>query len=183
MNDITYTVKLGDTLYNIAKKFNTTVKQLMELNNLNNTLLNVGQILHISKVDNNKNDSTENYEDFLKNNIGRGTLKIHTLIGNTFFPVQDVKVEVYKMFGDEKKVFFSGTTSDSGMIDDIILPTMSRRDDYLNGAVKYQISVKSDNYDSEDVMDVYIYDGIKSIQKIEMTPIEYVKFKDEANGK
>ncbi len=182
MNDITYTVKLGDTLYNIAKKFNTTVKQLMELNNLNNTLLNVGQILHISKIDEH-DDKDETYEEFIKNNMGMGTLKIHTLIGNTFFPVQDVKVEVYKMFGDEKKVFYSGTTSDSGMIDDIILPTKSRRDDYLNGAATYQISVKSDNYDSEDIMDVYIYDGIKSIQKIEMTPIEYAKFKDEANGK
>ena len=182
MNDITYTVKLGDTLYNIAKMFNTTVKQLMELNNLNNTLLNVGQILHISKIDEH-DDNVENYEEFIKNNMGKGTLKIHTLIGNTFFPVQDAQIEVYKMFGDEKKVFYSGKTSDSGIIDDIILPTKSRRDDYLNGAAVYQISVKSDNYDSEDVMDVYIYDGIKSIQKIEMTPTEYIKFKDEANGK
>ena len=140
-------------------------------------------ILHISKFDNNKDETIENYDEFIKNNLGRGTLKIHTLIGNTFFPVQDVKVEVYKMFGDEKKTFFSGTTSDSGIIDDIILPTKSRRDDYLNGAATYQISVEHNNYDTIEIKDVYIYDGVKSIQKIEMTPIEYSKLKGEENGK
>ena len=43
----TYTVKKGDSLYNIAKKFNTTVSQLTNLNNLSNANLSIGQILKI----------------------------------------------------------------------------------------------------------------------------------------
>ncbi len=41
----TYTVKSGDSLYSIAKKYNTTVARLKELNNLTSNLLNIGQIL------------------------------------------------------------------------------------------------------------------------------------------
>ncbi len=38
-----YTVKAGDTLYSIARKFNTTVNELVNLNNLNSTILSIGQ--------------------------------------------------------------------------------------------------------------------------------------------
>ena len=41
----TYTVQKGDSLYSIAKKFNTNVNILKELNNLNSNLLSIGQTL------------------------------------------------------------------------------------------------------------------------------------------
>lgn len=46
----TYKVVTGDTLYSIAKKFNTTVNELKSLNNLTNNTLNVGQIIAIPTV-------------------------------------------------------------------------------------------------------------------------------------
>ena len=39
---IVYTVKKGDNLYNIAKKYNTTVEEIKRYNNLQNNLLNIG---------------------------------------------------------------------------------------------------------------------------------------------
>ena len=42
-----YTVKAGDTLWSIAKRYNTTVEELMKLNNLNNDLLSIGKVLII----------------------------------------------------------------------------------------------------------------------------------------
>lgn len=42
-----YTVQKGDTLYSIAKKNNTTVQQLKQLNNLNTNTLTIGQIIAI----------------------------------------------------------------------------------------------------------------------------------------
>lgn len=45
----TYTVQKGDSLYSISKKFNTTPTTLMMLNNLSNTLLNIGQVLTVKK--------------------------------------------------------------------------------------------------------------------------------------
>lgn len=44
----TYTVKKGDTLTSIAKKFNTTVKNLATVNNISNpNNINVGQVLKV----------------------------------------------------------------------------------------------------------------------------------------
>ena len=43
----TYIVKKGDSLYKIAQTYNTTVSQLMKLNNLDNTIINVGQIIKL----------------------------------------------------------------------------------------------------------------------------------------
>lgn len=46
----TYTVKLGDSLYTIARRFKTTVDDLIDLNDLNNTNLSIGQVLKIREV-------------------------------------------------------------------------------------------------------------------------------------
>ena len=43
--ETTYTVQKGDSLYSIAKKYNTTVNRLKQLNNLTSNLLSIGQIL------------------------------------------------------------------------------------------------------------------------------------------
>ena len=44
-----YTVQRGDTLYSIASKYNTTVNDLINLNNLTSNNLSVGQVLRIPK--------------------------------------------------------------------------------------------------------------------------------------
>ena len=46
---IEYTVLPGDTLWAIARKYNTTVTAIQNLNQLTGTLINVGQILRIPK--------------------------------------------------------------------------------------------------------------------------------------
>ena len=42
-----YTVKSGDTLWLLARRFNTTVDAIMRLNGLTSDLLNIGQVLQI----------------------------------------------------------------------------------------------------------------------------------------
>ena len=42
-----YTVKSGDSLYSIARKYNTTVDSLKQKNNLTSNTITVGQILNI----------------------------------------------------------------------------------------------------------------------------------------
>ena len=46
-NNITYTVQRGDTLYNIARRYNTTVNELVRANNLTSDVLFIGQTLTI----------------------------------------------------------------------------------------------------------------------------------------
>jgi cell wall hydrolase sleB len=43
--ETTYTVQKGDSLYSIAKKYDTTVDRLKQLNNLSSNLLSIGQML------------------------------------------------------------------------------------------------------------------------------------------
>ena len=47
IGETTYTVKSGDSLYSIAKKFNTSVDLLKRKNGLDSTMLSIGQILKI----------------------------------------------------------------------------------------------------------------------------------------
>ena len=46
-NSNTYTVQKGDSLYSIAKKFNTTVNEIKAKNNLTSNTLSIGQVLKI----------------------------------------------------------------------------------------------------------------------------------------
>ena len=50
-NSNTYIVKSGDSLYSIAKKFNTTVSELKNINNLSSNLLVIGKELIIPNND------------------------------------------------------------------------------------------------------------------------------------
>ena len=57
-NSNVYIVKSGDSLYSIAKKFNTTVDELKKVNNLTNNILSINQKLIIpsSNINSNSND-------------------------------------------------------------------------------------------------------------------------------
>lgn len=46
-NETLYVVKAGDSLYSIASKYDTTVSDIMKLNNLKTNLLNIGMVLKI----------------------------------------------------------------------------------------------------------------------------------------
>ncbi|MDP3284845.1 MAG: LysM peptidoglycan-binding domain-containing protein, partial [Desulfobacterales bacterium] len=59
-----HVVKSGESLWIIANRFNTTVKNIQELNNLNNMDLHVGQVLYIQKQgnENQNNDVLKKYQ-------------------------------------------------------------------------------------------------------------------------
>ena len=49
-NMFMYTVKSGDTLYGIARKYNTTVDEIMKLNYFKSTILQPGQVIRIPEM-------------------------------------------------------------------------------------------------------------------------------------
>lgn len=57
----TYTVKSGDSLYSIARKYNTTIDELKRLNNLTTNILSIGQVLKLPKEEMKENNNTINY--------------------------------------------------------------------------------------------------------------------------
>ena len=75
-----YIVKKGDTLYSIAKEFDTTPTDIINLNNLTNTILSIGQVLSIlSNSDNNKVTYTVNKGDTLYNISKKFNVDINNL--------------------------------------------------------------------------------------------------------
>ncbi len=60
-NNITYIVVSGDSLYSIARKYNTTVDELKRLNNLTSNNLSIGQILKVPVSNSNGNNSSITY--------------------------------------------------------------------------------------------------------------------------
>lgn len=49
---IVYTVKMNDNIYSIARKYNTTVDEIMKLNNLKTNVLDIGQTIKVPVTDN-----------------------------------------------------------------------------------------------------------------------------------
>jgi len=65
----TYTVQRGDTLYKIAQQFNTTVGEIISLNNLTNTTLSIGQVLRIPTIN---QQPEEPEQDFITYTVKSG---------------------------------------------------------------------------------------------------------------
>ena len=57
----TYEVKKGDSLYQIAKLYNTTVEELKKTNNLNSNTLSIGQILNLPNKETEENKNIITY--------------------------------------------------------------------------------------------------------------------------
>ena len=63
---IVYTVKKGDTLYSISKKYNTTVDEIKRYNNLSSNILNIGdRIIIPCNVSNDYKDLNNNYVNYI----------------------------------------------------------------------------------------------------------------------
>ena len=107
-NMFMYTVKSGDSLYSIAKRYNTTVQKIIDLNYLKSTNLSVGQVLRIPEMYTKEEDMVlPNYANYIvkrgdtlysiarDNNISVDTLiKDNALSGNVLQIGQTIKIRV-----------------------------------------------------------------------------------------
>lgn len=93
-----YVVKKGDSLYQIAKKYNISVMELKELNNLSSNLLNIGQVLKVPLLEEEyyeyvvvKGDSL--YQIAKKNNTSVDEIKKLNKIDNNLLSIgQKLKI-------------------------------------------------------------------------------------------
>ena len=106
-NMFMYTVSSGDSLYSIAKKYNTTVQKIIDLNYLKSTNLVVGQVLRIPEVYTKEEDMVlPNYINYIvkkgdtlygiarDNNISADTLIKDNNLNGTLQIGQVIKIRV-----------------------------------------------------------------------------------------
>ena len=60
-----YVVRKGDSLYTIARKFNTTVAELTDINMLTNNVIYPNQVLLVPKVNNDKVATDYYFEEYI----------------------------------------------------------------------------------------------------------------------
>lgn len=114
-----YTVKSGDSLYSIARKYNTTVDALKDLNNLITNNLSIGQILRIPEMYTKEEDMIPpNYINYTvrkgdtiysiarNNNISVDTLVQDNSLSNTTLNIgQILKIRIPKEMEEVEECF------------------------------------------------------------------------------
>lgn len=117
----------------------------------------------------------QSIDEFLNENPAQGMLKIQATVCQTL-PVPGVHIIVSKRIGEETRVFFEGTTDESGIIDGIVLPAPARASSEKpfqpHPLTLYDIHAEHPEYRQENLHYCAIFDGIKSIQPIDLFPIE-----------
>lgn len=90
-----YVVQQGDTLYQIAKKNNTTVEEIMNLNNLTSTSIYPNQILFVptsTKNNNNFKEYKTKENDTISLIIEKLNIPLETLLDLELVPNQKIKI-------------------------------------------------------------------------------------------
>ncbi len=70
------------------------------------------------------------WEEFLLEHPGQGTLRIQAFRGNQVLPVPGAEVTVSGQFDGAEKILYQGKTDSSGIVDGITLPGQSRLETY-----------------------------------------------------
>lgn len=119
----------------------------------------------------------DNYEDFLKNNKQKGTLRIQVAAANRSFPISNAKVTVSLELNDGTREMFEGLTDSSGIIDNIVLlaPEFNLSQDPDSGGVMpfavYTTTIEHPDFVNAKFINVPVFPGIESIQAVNLVPL------------
>ena len=102
-----------------------------------------------------------------------GTLRIQASTAWGALPIAQAQVTVQAAIGGG--VVFEGQTDGDGVLSGIVLNTVSQEnsqtpDDPLPASVAYNITVRRTGYTSMSFLQVPIYEGVESIQPVQMQP-------------
>ena len=112
------------------------------------------------------NINNQEYQDFLKNNPGRGILSIRVYTASEAIPIENLKVVVSKEINNSDVIFFEGYSDSSGVVNDIILPTskLDSNDLEIPQGTTYNIKAMIANMSEE--FKVEMFEGVTVVQKI-----------------
>ena len=126
-----------------------------------------------AKIPNEENYNT--YQDYLNNNRKAGTLRVQAFVAGRAFPVSDVKITVSKKISGKDYTVAERITDKSGIASNIILPApegnLSETPPEKAPYATYDVLVEHPDYTTLLFKDVPVFDGIESIQPVEMRPL------------
>lgn len=122
-------------------------------------------------------DNDFDYQEFIKENPGKGYLKIRASAAYEAIPIEGIKVKVTKQIGNNVVVFYEGETDHSGMINNIVLPAPLKNTDDLIAPkfTTYDVIATGSTQDINKKFNVNIYCCITVIQYINVVPNGYIR--------
>jgi hypothetical protein len=125
----------------------------------------------------------DTYNQFLKENPKTGYLKVEVFAANRALPITNARVTVSKKLKDEQRMLKVLLTDINGQTETIPLPAPDKLISEKPGMgipySTYTIKVEQPNFLPLEDFDVPIFEGITSIQPVELTPTTILDHKEE----
>ena len=113
---------------------------------------------------------TDSYKDFINKNSSKGILNIRAYAANAAIPISGLNVTVFKIINNQKVIFFEGVTDNSGVINQILLPTPSISDNNQEIPLSQDYDISAIYESQKLVFKVLMYSGIQVNQNINIVP-------------
>lgn len=117
----------------------------------------------------------DSYEDFVKRNIGRGTILFRVYTAQEALPIMGARCVISKKIGGEMRELCALITDNSGQTRAETLPAPSKElsQSYENSVqpfALYDATVTKKDYADVILRDIPVFDGVQSIQRVAMVP-------------
>ena len=126
---------------------------------------------------------TDTYKNFMKDNPTNGCLKIRASLANEALPISNMNILITKDIDEYRIVFFEGKTDESGMINNINLPTPARteNDEIAPNFTTYDITATYAPENLDKVYNVSLCCSSCLVQYINVVPNTNLELEDN-NG-
>lgn len=121
---------------------------------------------------------SELFNTFISSNPGSGAVVFQVYEDSPVrgrIPIANAKVTISRLLGNDYYISKITTTNATGESEPVMLPTASRerslRPEEGRSSMTYRASVEAPGYQRQDIYDIEIFDGITSIQAVNMTPV------------
>ncbi len=118
------------------------------------------------------------YDEFLKSNTEKGSLRIQVFAGDRFFPIPNARVRVTLPLLSADDIQLSDALTDiNGVVDNIVLPappvelSQSPETAAIRPFAFYTIKVEHPKYATSQFVNVPVFAGVKSIQDVQLVPL------------
>ena len=117
----------------------------------------------------------DDYDDFVKRNIGRGTMLFRVYTAQEALPIMGARCVISKKIGGEMRELCVLITDSSGQTRAETLPAPSKElsQSYENSVqpfALYDATVTKKDYADVILRDIPVFDGVQSIQRVAMVP-------------
>ncbi len=116
------------------------------------------------------------YEDFIKQYPGRGSLKIQASVADEAFPVKGVFVEVAAVANGRRFSLYHDVTDSSGIVNEIVLPAGAASDSQSPATAgrdnaSYLVSVFHPDFEEITDCPVSVFDRTETILPVNLLPL------------